>query len=53
MHVYSILASATTVVSFVVFLGILAWAMSRRRREAFREASNLPFALPDDDEAAR
>jgi cytochrome c oxidase cbb3-type subunit 4 len=32
-----------TVASFIVFIGILAWAYSRRRAEAFDAASRLPF----------
>jgi cytochrome c oxidase cbb3-type subunit 4 len=49
MNIYSILATATTVLSFLSFLGIVAWAYSRRRRDAFEEAANAPFALPDED----
>ena len=45
---YSLLGSATTVVAFVAFIGIVAWAYSKRRRAAFDEAANAPFALPDD-----
>lgn len=37
------LRSIATVVSFLVFLGILAWAYSRRRQADFSEAANLPF----------
>ena len=48
MQIYSILGSLTTVVSFAVFLGIVAWACSRRRKEAFDEAASAPFALPDE-----
>ena len=48
MEIYSILASVTTVVSFVVFLGIVAWAWSSRRKTDFREAADAPFALADD-----
>ena len=48
MNIYSILASISTVVSFVLFLGIVHWAYSRRRREAFAEAAQAPFAIPDD-----
>jgi cytochrome c oxidase cbb3-type subunit 4 len=33
----------TTVVSFVLFIGILAWTFSRRRAEDFKDAANLPF----------
>jgi cytochrome c oxidase cbb3-type subunit IV len=45
---YSVLSSAMTVVSFATFIGIVAWAWSNRRRAAFDEAANAPFALPDD-----
>jgi cytochrome c oxidase cbb3-type subunit 4 len=37
------LRAAVTVVSFVVFLGIIAWAYSKRRADDFAEAANLPF----------
>lgn len=36
-----------TVLLFVAFIGIVAWAYSRRNRERFDEAAQLPFA---DDE---
>ena len=48
MHIYSILGSLTTLISFFVFLGIFCWAYSRRRREAFDQAALAPFALPDE-----
>ncbi|MEY5098563.1 MAG: hypothetical protein RJA36_1282 [Pseudomonadota bacterium] len=32
-----------TLISFVVFLGILAWAWSKRNQAAFDEAARLPF----------
>ncbi|OUM00942.1 cbb3-type cytochrome oxidase subunit 3 [Variovorax sp. JS1663] len=32
-----------TLLSFAVFLGILAWAFSRRRAPAFEDAGRLPF----------
>ena len=35
--------SAITVVSLLLFLGIVAWAWSRRRSAAFDEAAQLPF----------
>ena len=50
MNVYSLLSIATTVLSFVLFLGIVAWAYGKGRRKAFDEAANAPFALPDDTE---
>ena len=38
---------ALTVLSFLVFVGIVAWAYSRRRRRDFDEAANLPFSGDD------
>ena len=37
------LRSAITVLSLAVFLGIVAWAWSRRRQESFDDAARLPF----------
>ncbi len=48
MNLYSVVSVAATVLTFVAFLGIVAWAWSRRRTAAFAEAANAPFALPDD-----
>jgi cytochrome c oxidase cbb3-type subunit IV len=48
MNIYSLASIVTTVLSFLAFIGIVAWAWSSRRREAFDEAANAPFALPDD-----
>ena len=48
MDGYSIVGIATTVLAFVAFLGIVAWAYSSGRRRAFDEAANAPFALPDE-----
>ena len=45
--------SAMTVILFVLFLGIVFWAFSKKRKRAFDEAARLPFdedeALPDKD----
>lgn len=32
-----------TVVSLVLFLGIMVWTLGRRRQRAFDEAAQLPF----------
>ena len=32
-----------TLLSFAAFVGILAWAFSRRRAKAFEDAARLPF----------
>ncbi len=44
----SLLGTASTVVSFALFLGIVLWAWSGRRRAAFALAANAPFAVPDE-----
>lgn len=36
-----------TVILMIIFLGIVAWAWSRRRQNSFEEAARLP--LEDDD----
>lgn len=36
--------SIVTVASFISFIGIVWWAYSGRRKEAFTEAAHLPFA---------
>jgi len=46
--VFNVLSSVLTVVTFATFIGIVVWAYSRRRREAFTQAANAPFALPED-----
>lgn len=38
----------TTVLALLAFIGVVLWAYSRRRREAFRSAAALP--LEEDDE---
>jgi cytochrome c oxidase cbb3-type subunit IV len=37
------LRSILTVLSFVTFLGIVAWAWTGRARDRFEQASRLPF----------
>ncbi len=37
------LRSAVTVVSFVLFIGIVLWAWSAHRRSGFDEAAQLPL----------
>ena len=48
MELYALLSSVVTVLSFALFVGIVAWACSARRRDTFARAANAPFALPDD-----
>ncbi|HMV21057.1 MAG TPA: cbb3-type cytochrome c oxidase subunit 3 [Rhodocyclaceae bacterium] len=40
------LRSIMTVLMFVLFIGIVGWAFSKRRTEAYEEAARLPL---DDD----
>ena len=37
------LRSVTTVLSFAMFVGILVWAFSRKRKVDFDRAAQLPF----------
>lgn len=37
------LRSIATVVGLITFVGIVAWAWSRRNAADFQEAANLPF----------
>ncbi len=39
----NLLRSIVTVVAFVVFIGIVIWAWSRRNKARFDEAARLPF----------
>ena len=38
------LRSIVTLLLFVAFIGIVAWAWSRRNQKRFDEAARLPFA---------
>ena len=40
-----------TVLSLILFLGIVIWAWSSRRRSGFDEAARLPFADADSEPA--
>ncbi len=46
------LRSAVTVCGLLLFLALVVWAWSGRRREAFREAADLPL-VGDDERAMR
>ena len=39
----NILRIAATLASFILFIGIAAWAYSRRNGSRFEEAARLPF----------
>ncbi|GAP33694.1 CcoQ/FixQ family Cbb3-type cytochrome c oxidase assembly chaperone [Piscinibacter sakaiensis] len=38
------LRAGVTVLSFLAFCGVVAWALARRNQAAFDEAARLPFA---------
>jgi cytochrome c oxidase cbb3-type subunit 4 len=40
-----------TVILLILFLGIVFWAYSKRRKKDFDEAANLPFADEDQHKA--
>ena len=44
--------AAYTVIMFVVVLGIYFWAWSKKRKQDFNEAANLPFTEPDKPSSA-
>ena len=48
MQIYSVIGSVLTVVSLLLFVGIVIWAWSRGRKRAFDAAALAPFALPDE-----
>ena len=48
MALFTFLGSAITVLAFVGFIGVVVWAYSSRRKQAFEDAANAPFVLPDD-----
>ena len=48
MDTSTLLHSIMTVIAFVTFIGIVVWAYSRKRKSAFDEAANAPFALPEE-----
>ncbi|MBS0501988.1 MAG: cbb3-type cytochrome c oxidase subunit 3 [Burkholderiaceae bacterium] len=39
----NVLRGVITVVTFIVFVGIVVWAWSGRNRARFEEAARLPF----------
>ena len=48
MDTSTLLHSIMTLITFITFIGIVVWAYSRKRKPAFDDAANAPFALPDD-----
>ncbi len=43
---------AYTIIMLIVFIGIVAWAWSAKRKRGFRDAANLPFADEQQDRAS-
>ncbi len=41
------LRSAVTVITFILFIGIVMWSLSKRRTAEFEEAALLPFGQDD------
>ncbi|NBY68993.1 MAG: CcoQ/FixQ family Cbb3-type cytochrome c oxidase assembly chaperone [Betaproteobacteria bacterium] len=41
------LRTAVTVVTFILFIGIVVWTLSKRRTAEFQEAAQLPFGQDD------
>ncbi len=39
--------AAITLLSFLLFIGIMVWTWARGRREGFEEAARLPFIEND------
>ncbi len=44
MELFSDLWGLYTLLMLIVFVGIWGWAWSGKRRKAFTDAANLPFA---------
>ncbi len=42
------LHSIWTVLMFITFIGIVAWAWSSKRKKSFDEAANIPFDEEDE-----
>jgi cytochrome c oxidase cbb3-type subunit 4 len=40
---YSLIQSVWTIVALVLFVGIVIWAWSGKRKQRFDEAANIPF----------
>ena len=47
------LRSLVTVLTFALFLGIIRWTYSGKRKQAFDEAALLPFTDDEPSEVAR
>ncbi len=45
---FSIIQSVWTILVLVLFVGIVVWAWSGKRKQRFDEAANIPFEEDDD-----
>jgi cytochrome c oxidase cbb3-type subunit 4 len=43
-NVFDSASSVMTVISFITFVGIWAWAWAKRNQDSFAQAAKLPFA---------
>jgi cytochrome c oxidase cbb3-type subunit 4 len=48
--IFSHASSVMTVISLAIFVGILWWAFSRKRKSDFDTAAHIPFDDDDDNE---
>lgn len=46
---YGTLQGIWTIIVMIVFLGIVIWAWSGKRKQEFKDASNIPFKEEDND----
>ena len=49
MELFGELWSVYTLLMFILFVAIWAWAWSSKRKKAFKDAANLPFAEESPD----
>lgn len=46
---YGTLQGIWTIIVMIVFLAIVIWAWSGKRKQEFKDASNIPFNEEDND----
>jgi cytochrome c oxidase cbb3-type subunit 4 len=44
MNTINLIRTVVTVASFAIFIGVMAWAWSARRKPDFEQAAQLPFS---------
>ena len=50
MDILTLFQSIWTIIVLILFLGIVVWTYSRKRKSAFEEAAHLPI---DDDDSVK